>query len=125
MLAYTMLSKRYLKRLVDGGYVAGWDDPRMPTLCGLRRRGYTPEAIVDFCDRIGIAKANSIISLELLEHCLREDLNKRAPRVMGVLKPLRVVIENYPAGQVEEVEAVNNPEDPAAGTRMLPFSAEL
>jgi glutaminyl-tRNA synthetase len=125
MLTYTMLSKRYLKRLVDGGYVAGWDDPRMPTLCGLRRRGYTPEAIVDFCDRIGIAKANSIISLELLEHCLREDLNKRAPRVMGVLKPLRVVIENYPAGQVEEVEAVNNPEDPAAGTRMLPFSAEL
>jgi len=125
MLTYTMLSKRYLKRLVDGGYVAGWDDPRMPTLSGLRRRGYTPEAIVDFCDRIGIAKANSIISLGLLEHCLREDLNKRAPRVMGILKPLRVVIENYPAGQVEEVEAVNNPEDPAAGARMLPFSAVL
>jgi len=124
-LSYTVLSKRKLLRLVQEGHVSGWDDPRMPTLSGLRRRGYTPEAIRDFCDRIGVAKKDSIVDIALLEHCLREDLNQRAPRVMGVLRPLRVVIENYPEGQVEELTAVNNPEDPGAGTRKLPFSRVL
>lgn len=124
-LNYTVMSKRKLRQLVEEGYVNGWDDPRMPTLSGLRRRGYTPEAIRDFCQRIGVAKSNSVVDIALLEHCLREDLNKRAPRVMGVLRPLRLVIENYPEGEVEEVEAVNNPEDPAMGTRKLPFSRVL
>ncbi len=124
-LTYTVLSKRYLLRLVREGYVQGWDDPRMPTLSGLRRRGYTPEAIRAFCDRIGVSKTDSVVDIALLEACLREDLNKRAPRVMGVLRPLRVVIENYPEGKVEEVEALNNPEDPAAGTRKVPFSRVL
>jgi glutaminyl-tRNA synthetase len=124
-VSYTVLSKRKLLRLVQEGHVKGWDDPRMPTLSGLRRRGYTPEAIRDFCDRIGVAKKDSIVDIALLEHCLREDLNRRAPRVMGVLKPLRVVIENYPEGRVEELMAVNNPEDPGAGTRSLPFSRVL
>ncbi len=124
-LTYTVLSKRYLKQLVAEGLVSGWDDPRMPTLCGLRRRGYPAEAIADFCNRVGVAKTNSTIDIQLLEHCVREDLNRRAPRVMAVLRPLRVVIENYPEGKVEEVEAVNNPEDEAAGTRPLPFSRVL
>jgi glutaminyl-tRNA synthetase len=124
-LSYTILSKRYLLQLVDGGYVNGWDDPRMPTISGMRRRGYTPEAIQTFLERIGVAKGDSLVDIALLEHCLREDLNKRAPRVMGVLRPLRVVITNYPEDQVEELEAVNNPEDASAGTRMLPFSRVL
>jgi glutaminyl-tRNA synthetase len=121
----TVLSKRKLLRLVQERHVTGWDDPRMPTLSGLRRRGYTPEAIRDFCDRIGVSKKDSLVDIALLEHCLREDLNQRAPRVMGVLKPLRVVIENYPEGQTEEFPAVNNPEDPSAGTRQVPFSRVL
>jgi glutaminyl-tRNA synthetase len=124
-LTYTVMSKRRLLTLVEKGYVAGWDDPRMPTLAGLRRRGYTPEAIRDFCDRIGVAKSNSTVDIALLEHCLREDLNKRATRMMAVLRPLKLVIENYPEGQVEELEAVNNPEDPSAGTRKVPFSRVL
>jgi len=124
-LTYTIMSKRKLVRLVTDGYVKGWDDPRMPTISGLRRRGYTPESIRDFCDRIGVAKKESMVDMALLEHCLREDLNKRAPRVMAVLKPLKVIIENYPAGKVEELDAVNNPEDPAAGSRKVPFSREL
>jgi glutaminyl-tRNA synthetase len=124
-LSYTVMSKRKLRQLVEEGYVSGWDDPRMPTLSGLRRRGYTPEAIRNFCQRIGVAKSNSVVDLALLEHCLREDMNLRAPRVMGVLHPLRLVIENYPEGKVEEVEAVNNPEDPAMGRRKLPFSRVL
>jgi glutaminyl-tRNA synthetase len=124
-LTYTLMSKRRLLELVRDGLVRGWDDPRMPTICGFRRRGYTPEAIRDFCARIGVAKVDSVIDIALLEHCLREDLNKRAPRVMAVLKPLRVVIDNYPEGQVEELEAVNNPEDEAAGTRKVPFSRVL
>lgn len=124
-VSYTVLSKRKLLRLVQDGHVKGWDDPRMPTLSGLRRRGYTPEAIRDFCDRIGVAKKDSTVDIALLEHCLREDLNRRAPRVMGVLKPLRVAIENYPEGQGEELAAVNNPEDPGAGTRLVPFSRVL
>jgi glutaminyl-tRNA synthetase len=121
-LSYTVMSKRKLLDLVEQGHVAGWDDPRMPTLSGLRRRGYTPESIRDFCDRIGVAKSNSVVDIALLEHCLREDLNKRAPRVMGVLRPLRVVIDNYPDGQVEELDAENNPEDAGAGSRKVPFS---
>lgn len=121
-LTYTVMSKRKLLQLVKEGYVAGWDDPRMPTIAGFRRRGYTPEAIRNFCERIGVAKSNSTVDIALLEHCLREDLNKLAPRVMAVLRPLKVVIDNYPAGQVEELEAVNNPEDPQAGTRKIPFS---
>ena len=121
-VSHTILSKRRLLALVQEGRVSGWDDPRMPTLSGLRRRGYTPEAIRDFCDRIGVAKADSTVEIALLEHCLREDLNRRAPRRMAVLRPLRVVIENYPEGQVEELDAVNNPEDPSAGTRRIPFS---
>ncbi|MDA8217773.1 MAG: glutamine--tRNA ligase/YqeY domain fusion protein [Dehalococcoidales bacterium] len=124
-MTYTVLSKRYLRKMVDEGYVNGWDDPRMPTLSGLRRRGYTPESVRTFLDRIGVSKTESTVDVALLEHCLREDLNKRAPRVMGVLHPLRVVIENYPEGQVEELEAVNNPEDPDAGTRRIPFSRVL
>ena len=124
-LSSTVLSKRKLLRLVQEKHVKGWDDPRMPTLSGLRRRGYSPEAIRDFCNRIGVAKKDSIVDMALLEHCLREDLNKRAPRVMGVLRPLRVVIENFPEGHAEEVTAVNNPEDAAAGTRILPFSRVL
>jgi glutaminyl-tRNA synthetase len=124
-LSYTVLSKRKLLRLVQEKHVQDWDDPRMPTLSGLRRRGYTPEAIRDFCDRIGVAKKDSVVDVALLEHCLREDLNRRAPRVMGVLRPLRVVIENYPEGQTEVFEAMVNPEDPAAGTRKVPFSRVL
>ncbi len=124
-ITYTLLSKRKLLQLVQDGHVRGWDDPRMPTLSGLRRRGYTPEAIRNFCAAIGASKTNGTIELAMLEHFLREDLNKRAPRVMVVLRPLRVVIDNYPEGQVEELEALNNPEDPAAGTRRVPFSREL
>jgi len=124
-LSYTVLSKRKLLQLVQDEVVDGWDDPRMPTLSGLRRRGYTPEAINNFCNHIGVAKKNSIIEFALLEHYLRQDLNQRAPRRMGVLRPLRVVIANYPEDQVEELEAVNNPEDPTMGTRMVPFSREL
>jgi len=124
-VTYTVMSKRKLLKLVQDRHVQGWDDPRMPTLSGLRRRGYTPAAIRDFCDRIGVAKKDSTVDIALLEHCLREELNKRAPRVMGVLKPLRLVIENYPEGRVEDFEALNNPEDPAAGTRKVPFSRVL
>ncbi|MFN3481029.1 MAG: glutamine--tRNA ligase, partial [Thermodesulfovibrionales bacterium] len=121
-LSHTVLSKRKLLKLVDEGFVKGWDDPRMPTIAGLRRRGYTPESIRNFCDRIGVAKRDSLVDVTLLEHCLREDLNKRARRVMAVLRPLRVVIENYPDDLVEEMEAINNPEDPSMGTRKIPFS---
>ncbi|HEY7321371.1 MAG TPA: glutamine--tRNA ligase/YqeY domain fusion protein [Candidatus Binatia bacterium] len=124
-LTYTALSKRKLLQLVQQGYVAGWDDPRMPTLAGLRRRGYTPEAIRNFCERIGVAKRNSTVDIVMLEHCLREDLNKRAPRVMAVLRPLKLVIDNYPEDQVEMLAAVNNPEDPSMGTRQVSFSREL
>ena len=124
-LSYTVLSKRNLMRLVSEGYVSGWDDPRMPTISGLRRRGYTPESIRDFCRKIGITKQDSVIDMELLEHSVREDLNKRAQRVMAVLDPLRVVIVNYPEGAEEEIDAVNNPEDPSMGTRKVPFSKEL
>ena len=124
-LTYTALSKRKLLQLVQLKHVNGWDDPRMPTLAGIRRRGYTPEAIRNFCERIGVAKRNSMVDIAMLEHCLREDLNKRAPRVMAVLRPIKVVLENYPEGQVEELDAVNNPEDPAMGTRKVPFSRVL
>ncbi len=124
-LTYTILSKRRLIQLVEGGKVAGFDDPRMPTLSGLRRRGYTPEAIRNFCKKIGIAKTDSTVDFNLLDHCLREDLNRRSPRVMAVLRPLRVVIENYPEDRVELLEAINNPEDPDAGTRQVPFSRVL
>jgi len=124
-LTYTVLSKRKLLRLVKEGHVTGWDDPRMPTLSGLRRRGYTPEALRTFCERIGVAKFNSTVDVVQLENALREDLNQRAPRAMAVLAPLRVVLENWPAGEVEELEAVNNPEDPGAGTRKVPFGGEL
>ena len=117
-----MTSKRTLLELVEEGHVTGWDDPRMPTIVGMRRRGYTPEAIRAFCDRIGVAKRENMVDVALLEHAVREDLNRRAPRVMAVLDPLRVVIENYPDGQVEEFEVVNNPEDRTAGTRLVPFS---
>jgi len=125
VLNYTILSKRYLRQLVDESLVSGWDDPRMPTLRALRRRGYTKEAIHDFIRRIGVAKSNTVIDIALLEACIRDDLNKRAPRRMGVLRPIKLVIENYPEDQVEELEAVNNPEDPQAGTRMVPFSKTL
>jgi len=121
-LNYTIMSKRKLIELVEKKYVSGWDDPRMPTVVGLRRRGYTPESIRSFCDRIGVAKRDSVVDIALLEHCVREDLNLRAPRVMGVLNPLKVVIDNYPEDRVEELEAVNNPEDPGMGTRKVPFS---
>lgn len=124
-LSYTIMSKRKLMQLVEENLVTGWDDPRMPTLCGLRRRGYTASAIRTFCERIGVTKVNSLTDIALLEHCLREDLNKKAPRVMGVLNPLKVVIENYPEDQTEELEAINNPEDPSAGKRIVPFSKTL
>jgi len=124
-LSHTILSKRKLLQLVNDGHVGGWDDPRMPTISGLRRRGYTAESIREFCDRIGVAKAASTADLALLEHCIREDLNKRSHRVMAVLRPLKVVIDNYPEGQVEELTAENNPEDPSAGTRKMPFSKEI
>lgn len=124
-LSYTIMSKRKLLKLVEGGDVGGWDDPRMPTLSGLRRRGYTPESIRNFCDRIGVSKSNSMVDIALLEHCVREDLNKRAPRVMAVLRPLRVVIDNYPEDLVEEFDAENNPEDPGMGSRKIPFSRVL
>jgi glutaminyl-tRNA synthetase len=122
---YTVMSKRKLLRLVQEGYVRGWDDPRMPTLGGLRRRGYTPESIRDFAGRVGVAKTDSVVDVALLEACLREDLNRRAPRRMGVLRPLKLVIDNYPDDLVEEMDAVNNPEDPGAGARMVPFSKVL
>ncbi len=124
-LTYTVMSKRKLLRLVQEGRVSGWDDPRMPTISGLRRRGYTPEAIRNFCERIGVAKSNSVVDIALLEHCLREDLNKRAQRAMAVLKPLKVVIDNYPEALVEDLPAINNPEDPNMGTRTVPFSRVL
>jgi glutaminyl-tRNA synthetase len=124
-LSYTVLSKRRLNLLVKDKHVDGWDDPRMPTIAGFRRRGYTPEAIRAFCERIGVAKRDSLVDVALLEHAIREDLNRRAPRVMAVLDPIRVVIENYPEDQVEELEAINNPEDPAAGSRRVPFSRVL
>jgi glutaminyl-tRNA synthetase len=124
-LSHTVLSKRRLLRLVNEGHVGGWDDPRMPTIRGLRRRGFTPGAIRAFCERIGVAKRDSLVDMSLLEYFIREDLNRRAPRVMGVLRPLRVVLENYPEGQEERLEAVNNPEDPSAGTREVPFSRVL
>ncbi|MBX3729626.1 MAG: glutamine--tRNA ligase/YqeY domain fusion protein [Candidatus Sumerlaeia bacterium] len=124
-VTYMLLSKRRLRQLVEEGYVGGWDDPRMSTLRGLRRRGVPAEAIRLFCDRVGVAKTNSVIDIQLFEHCIREVLNRTATRYMGVLKPLRVVLENYPEGQVEELEAVNNPEDPSAGSRKVPFSREL
>ncbi|MCK5013581.1 MAG: glutamine--tRNA ligase/YqeY domain fusion protein [Candidatus Omnitrophica bacterium] len=124
-LSYTVMSKRKLLQLVEEGHVQGWDDPRMPTICGLRRRGYTSEAIRNFCERIGVAKVEGTIDMAFLEHCLREDLNSRAQRVMAVLKPIKVVIENYPDSQVEELECINNPEDPDAGTRKVPFSKTL
>jgi glutaminyl-tRNA synthetase len=111
--------------LVKEGHVAGWDDPRMPTLSGLRRRGYTPESIINFCDRIGFAKRNSTVDMALLEHCLRDGLNKTAPRYMAVLDPLKIVIENYPEGQTEELDAINNPEDESMGRRKVPFSKEI
>lgn len=124
-LTYTVMSKRKLLQLVQEKHVAGWDDPRMPTLAGMRRRGYTPEAIRNFCERIGVGKRESLVDLALLEYCVREDLNLKAQRVMGVLRPLKVVIDNYPEGKVEYLDAVNNPEDPAAGTRKVPFSRVL
>ena len=121
----TILSKRWLVQLVESGYVSGWDDPRMPTLSGFRRRGYTPEAIRDFCDRIGVAKSDNLVDIALLEYCLRQDLNIRAPRVMAVLRPLKVIIDNYPEGEVEELDAENNPEDESMGHRKIPFSREI
>jgi glutaminyl-tRNA synthetase len=124
-LTYTVMSKRKLLRLVQDGHVSGWDDPRMPTICGLRRRGFSPEAIRAFCTRIGVAKTESTIDVQLLEHCVREHLNRVAPRVMAVLRPLKVVLTNYPEDEAEELDAVNNPEEPAAGTRKVPFSRVL
>ncbi len=124
-MTYMLTSKRRLMALIQQGIVAGWDDPRMPTLSGLRRRGYPPKALKMLCERIGVAKSNSTVDLALLEHCVREELNEKAERRMGVLRPLKVVIENYPEGQVEELEAVNHPQDPGAGTRMVPFSREI
>jgi len=124
-LSYTLLSKRKLLQLVTEKHVSGWDDPRMPTITGIRRRGYTPESIRTFAEIIGVAKRDSVVDIQLLEHCLREDLNQRAPRRMAVLNPLRVVIDNYPEGEFEELDAVNNPEDPAMGTRKVPFGREL
>ncbi|MGD9229600.1 MAG: glutamine--tRNA ligase/YqeY domain fusion protein [Desulfobacterales bacterium] len=121
-LGYTVLSKRKLVELVNGRYVSGWDDPRMPTISGLRRRGYTPDSIRNFCERIGVARRDSVVDIALLEYSIREDLNKRAQRVMGVLRPLKVVIDNYPEGRVEELDALNNPEDKGMGTRKIPFS---
>jgi glutaminyl-tRNA synthetase len=124
-ITHTVMSKRKLRELVEQKLVSGWDDPRMPTISGLRRRGYTPEAIRDFCERIGVAKSNSLVDYELLEHCIREDLNSRAARAMVVLRPLKVVIENFPADRVEELTAENNPENPEMGSRTVPFSREL
>ncbi|MGA9566721.1 MAG: glutamine--tRNA ligase, partial [Candidatus Korobacteraceae bacterium] len=124
-VTYTLLSKRKLLQLVQEGHVTGWDDPRMPTISGIRRRGYTPESLRNFCAAIGASKTNGIIELAMLEHYVREDLNRRAPRAMAVLRPLKVIIDNYPEGQVEKLELVNNPEDPSAGTREVPFSREL
>jgi glutaminyl-tRNA synthetase len=124
-LTYTVMSKRRLLQLVDDGHVSAWDDPRMPTIVGLRRRGYTPEAIRDFCDRIGVAKRENVVDVAVLEHSIREDLNRRAPRVMAVLRPVRLVIENYPPDLVEEMDVINNPEDSSAGTRKVPFSRVL
>lgn len=124
-LTYTVMSKRLLLQLVEGKYVAGWDDPRLPTISGMRRRGYSPSAIRMFCKRIGVAKFNSMVDFEFLEHNIREDLNKTTPRFMGVLRPLKVILENYPDHQTEELEAVNNPEDPSMGTRKIPFSKTL
>ena len=124
-LSNTVLSKRKLVQLVLEGRVGGWDDPRMPTLAGLRRRGYTPESIRSFCEQVGVAKRQNVIDIAMLEHAVRDDLNRRAPRVLAVLRPLKVVIENYPEGQVEHLDAINNPEDPDAGTRTVPFSREL
>ena len=121
-LTYTVMSKRKLLALVTDRYVSGWDDPRMPTLAGLRRRGYTPQSIRTFCERIGLAKRNSTVDYAMLEHCIREELNRTAPRVMAVLRPLRVIIDNYPQDQVESLNAINNPEDASAGTRQVPFS---
>ena len=121
----TILSKRWLVQLVESGYVSGWDDPRMPTLSGFRRRGYTPEAIRDFCNRIGVAKSDNLVDIALLEYCLRQDLNIRAPRVMAVLRPLKVIIDNYPEDEVEELDAENNPEDESMGHRKIPFSREI
>ncbi|MDH4064342.1 MAG: glutamine--tRNA ligase/YqeY domain fusion protein [Acidobacteriota bacterium] len=124
-LNYTVMSKRKLLQLVAQGHVAGWDDPRMPTISGLRRRGYTPESIRDFCGRVGVAKKENVIDIGLLEHCVREDLNRRAPRAMAVLRPLKLVITNYPHDRVEHMDVVNNPEDPSAGTRKVEFSREI
>ena len=124
-LSFTVLSKRKLIRLAEKGHVEGWDDPRMPTISGVRRRGFPPEALRNFCDRIGVAKSDSMVDMALLEYCVRENLNKTAPRVMGVLRPLKVIIDNYPEDQEEKLEAINNPEDSSAGTRQVPFSREL
>jgi glutaminyl-tRNA synthetase len=124
-LNYTVMSKRKLLQLVEQRHVSGWDDPRMPTITGLRRRGYTAQSIRDFCTRIGVTKKENVIDVGLLEHCVREDLNRRAPRAMAVLRPLKVVLTNYPVDQVERMDVVNNPEDPAAGTRKVPFSQIL
>jgi glutaminyl-tRNA synthetase len=124
-LSYTVLSKRRLIELVGKEYVSGWDDPRMPTIAGMRRRGYTPEAIRNFCERIGVAKNDSVVDMALLEHCVRDDLNERVPRVMGVLRPLRVVIDNYPEGQIEEFDCPYHPQNPGMGSRKVPFSRVL
>lgn len=124
-LTNTVLSKRYLKQLVDEGIVDGWDDPRMPTISGFRRRGFTPEAIRNFCREIGVARSQSVVDIQMLEHFQREDLKLKVPRTMGILRPLKVVITNYPEGQVEMLEAENNPENPELGTRMIPFSREI
>jgi glutaminyl-tRNA synthetase len=124
-LSYTVLSKRKLIQLVHGGHVSGWDDPRMPTLSGMRRRGYPPEAVLDFINRVGVGKSENVADIALLEHCVRQTLNQTSPRVMGILNPLKVVIVNYPEDQVEEIEAINNPEDASMGVRMVPFSREL
>ena len=124
-LTYVVMSKRKMLRLVEEGHVSGWDDPRMPTLQGMRRRGFSPQTILEFSERVGLAKRENMIEVELLEHCLRQDLNKRAPRKLGVLNPLKLIIENYPTNQTEEVDAVNNPEDESAGTRKVPFSGEI
>ncbi len=124
-VTHTVMSKRYLRQLVETGLVDGWDDPRMPTLCGLRRRGYTPEAIFDFVDRAGVSKAYSVVDIELLEHCIREELNRTAPRRIAVMKPIKLIVDNYPEDKVEYFELPNNPQDPEAGTRKLPFTREL
>ena len=124
-LSYTVMSKRMLAELVDKKFVSGWDDPRMPTLAGMRRRGYTPDAIRAFCDRIGVAKNDSVVDMELLEHCVRDDLNQHAPRAIAVLRPLKVIIDNYPKDKTEEFEAPNHPQDPTMGSRKIPFSREL